>query len=143
RAHLPGARGEAEGLGDQCPHGAQVDDVSRELVVHGALYISTHRHVLAAADHAELLHAGNLFGEAYAAAALDAARHIGGDEGAQAVVRDRALALVVAGNVAAEAHRQVLQLALPALVADRAVERVVDEQELHGGALRTDGTRGP
>ena len=52
-----------------------------------------------------------------------------------------ALALVVARDVAAEAHRQVLQLALPALIADRAVERVIDEQELHGGALRADGAR--
>ncbi len=31
----------------------------------------------------------------------------------------------------AEGHRLVLQVALAALVADRAVERVVDEQELH------------
>jgi len=46
------------------------------------------------------------------------------------------------GYVAAEADRQVLQLALPALVADRAIERVIDEQELHGGALRADGARG-
>ena len=34
-------------------------------------------------------------------------------------------------DVAAEAHRQVLQLALAALVADRAVERMVDQQEFH------------
>ena len=52
-----------------------------------------------------------------------------------------ALALVVARDVAPEAHRQVLQLALAALIADRAVERVVDEQELHRRALRTDGAR--
>src|SRR5690606_41312905 len=35
-------------------------------------------------------------------------------------------------------HGEVLQLALPALVADGAVERVVDEQELHHPLLRLD-----
>ena len=49
-----------------------------------------------------------------------------------------ALALDEARDVAAEADRQVLQLALPALIADRAVERMVDEQEFHDGALRAD-----
>ena len=49
-----------------------------------------------------------------------------------------ALALGEARDVAAEAHRQILQLALPALIADRAVERMIDEQEFHGGALRAD-----
>ena len=36
----------------------------------------------------------------------------------------------------AVADREVLQLALAALVADRTVERVVDEQELHHAVLR-------
>jgi hypothetical protein len=39
----------------------------------------------------------------------------------------------------AVAHGQILQLALAALVADRAVQRVVDEQELHHRLLRLDG----
>ena len=38
----------------------------------------------------------------------------------------------------AEAERQVLQLALAALVADRAVERMVDQQEFHRRLLRGD-----
>ena len=46
-------------------------------------------------------------------------------------VFDRALVLVVAGVVDAIGHGLVLQVALAALVADRAVQRVVDEQELH------------
>ena len=96
-------------------------------------------HVLAAADHAELLDAGDLLAEAHAARAVDAARHVGGDQRTQVLVLDHALALVEARDVAAEADRQVLQLALPALVADRAVERMVDQQELHGRALRADG----
>ena len=52
-----------------------------------------------------------------------------------------ALALVEARDVAPEAHREILQLALAALIADRAVERMIDEQEFHRRALRADGAR--
>ena len=45
---------------------------------------------------------------------------------------------VVARADAAVADREVLQLALAALVADRAVERMVDQQELHHALLRLD-----
>ena len=63
------------------------------------------------------------------------------DERAEVLVLHDALALVEARDVAAEAHRQILQLALAALVADRAVERMVDQQELHRRALRADRAR--
>src|SRR5690606_39301998 len=49
----------------------------------------------------------------------------------------RALALDEAADRPAVTERQGLQLALAALVADRAVERMVDQQELHHVALRT------
>ena len=58
--------------------------------------------------------------------------------GPEVLVLDHALALGVARDVAAEAHREILQLALAALVADRAVERMVDQQELHRRLLRRD-----
>ena len=45
------------------------------------------------------------------------------------------------GLAAAVGHRLVLQRALAALVADRAVERVVDQQELHDALLRLVGDR--
>ena len=48
---------------------------------------------------------------------------------------------VEAGLAAAVGHRLVLQRALAALVADRAVERVVDQQELHDALLRLVGDR--
>ena len=51
------------------------------------------------------------------------------------------LTSVEAGVRAAVAHRLVLQRALAALVADRAVQRVVDEQQLHHALLRLVGDR--
>ncbi len=139
--HFPGARAIAERLGIERAHRAQVDDVARELVFDGALDVGADLHVLAAARGAELLDAGDLGGEAHAARAVNAARHVGGHQRTQVLVLDHALAFVEARHVAAEAHGQILQLALATLVADRAIERMVDEQEFHGRLLGPDGLR--
>ena len=80
--------------------------------------------------------ARDLVGEARAAAALDAALAVEQDE-----VRDRdrllpvALLLDEARLARPERERRVLQRALAAAVADRAVERVVDEQQLEHAVL--------
>ena len=83
---------------------------------------------------AEFGHAGDFGDEADAARAVDAARHHRLDQRAEILVRHRALVLVVARMIHAVAKRLVLQVALAALVADRAVQRVVDQQELHHAA---------
>src|SRR3546814_12622741 len=64
-------------------------------------------------------------GEADAAGAVDAAGHVGGDQRTQVLVGDHTLALGEARYRAPVAQRQILQLALAALVADRAVQRMV------------------
>ena len=87
--------------------------------------------VLAAVQHAERGDARDFLREADAARALDAAGHGRLDDRAHILVVDGALVLVEAGERAAIGHRLVLKVAFAALVADRAVERVVDEQELH------------
>jgi hypothetical protein len=53
------------------------------------------------------------------------------DERAHILVFDRALVFEEARAGDAEGHGLVLQIALAALVADRAIERVVDQQEFH------------
>jgi hypothetical protein len=86
-----------------------------------------------------LLDAGDVLAEAHAARAVDAARHVGGHKRADVLVLHHALALIETRGVAAEAHGEVLQLALATLVADRAIQRVVDEQEFHRRLLRANG----
>jgi hypothetical protein len=93
-------------------------------------------HVLAAADGAELFHAGDLGHEADAAGAVDAAGHVGLDQRPEILVLDRALVVGEAAGVEAIGHGLVLQVALAALVADRAVERVVDQQEFQHALAR-------
>ena len=70
---------------------------------------------------------------------MDAAGHVRLHQRAKVLVLDHALALGEAGNGTAVTHRQVLQLALAALVANRAVQRVVDQQEFHHAVLGVDG----
>ena len=86
--------------------------------------------------------AGHLVGEAGAAVAEDAALAV---EQHQVAHRDGllevALLLDEAGLARAVGHGLVLERALAALVADRAVERVVDEQELEHAVLGLDGDR--
>src|SRR4029453_18664477 len=121
---------------------AQVDDVAGQLVIHAILDPGADLHPFAATGRTELLQPGNFGGEPHAARAVDAARHVGGDERAEVLVLDRALALVEARGRRAETEREVLQLALAALVADRAIERMVDQEELHRRFLRGPGPRG-
>ena len=87
--------------------------------------------VVAAAGEVDQRVAGHLVGEAGAAVAQDAALAVEEHEVAD---RDRllevALLLDEAALARAVAERLVLQRALAALVAHRAVERVVGEQQL-------------
>ena len=62
---------------------------------------------------------------------MDAPGHLGFDQGAEVLVADGALVLLVAAAVETVTHGLVLQVAFAALVADRAVERMIDEQEFH------------
>ena len=128
---LPGPRVERVGLGGQRAHRAQIDDVAGELRRHGLLQIGGDLHVLAAPDGADFGHARDLGGEAHAARTLDATGHDRLDQRAHILVFHRALVFRKARARAAIGHGLVLQVAFPALVADRAVQRVVDEQELH------------
>src|SRR5690606_38069771 len=94
--------------------------------------------------------AGDLLGEPDAAGALDAPlavqQHLGGDVDR---LGEGPLDVAVAGVRPAGGHGLVLQRALPALVAHRAVERVVDQEELHdprlclAGHIRAEGGAHP
>ncbi len=134
---FPRARRVAKRLRRQRADRAHVDRIARQLGVDRLADERDDLRVLAAADHPELHDAGDFLAEANAARALDAARHLlGRDERAQVLVEDDPLGLGVARCGTAVTHGQVLQLAFAALVADRAIERMVDQQELHHALLR-------
>ena len=132
---LPGPR--LEGIGPRCQRAdrADVDQIAGELGIDRLLQ-GGDLGVLAAIDQAHLLDAADLRREADAARALDAAGHDGLDQRAHVLLGDRPLVLLVAALVEAEGHRLVLQVAFSALIADRAVQGVVDQQELHDALAR-------
>jgi hypothetical protein len=128
---FPRPRGEGIGLGGERADRAEIDHIALQLGGHRAFEIGGDLHVLAAADGAELRHAGSLRHEADATRAMDATVHDGLDQDPDILVLDRALVLVEPAGIDAIGHGLVLQIALAALVADRAIERMVDQQELH------------
>src|SRR6185369_5237393 len=72
-AELPRPRREGVRLGGERADRAEIDHVALQLGAHRLLEVGGDLHVLAAADGAELGHAGNLGSEANAARAVDAA----------------------------------------------------------------------
>src|SRR5690606_29714692 len=73
----------------------------------------------------------------HATGAVNAALHaVGGDEQAHALGHHHTLFFLIARSGLAVAHGQILQLALAALVTDRAVQRVIDQQKFHHRVLR-------
>ena len=136
---LPRARRVAKRLVGQRAHRADVDHVAREFGVDGVADKSLDLAVLATMRHAQLHLAGNFHPKAHAARALDAAVHLfHGDERPHILGNEYAFFFFVARAVLAIAHGQVLQQTLAALVADGAIQRVVDEQKLHHALLRLD-----
>jgi len=104
--------------------------------------IGTDFRILATLGRTELLLARDLLAETDTTRAMNTAGHIGRDQRADILVFDDAFAVVVTRNIPAVAHRDILQLALATLVANRAVQRMIDEQEFHRRLLRSDGLRG-
>jgi hypothetical protein len=128
---VPGPRAEAVGLGRQRAHRAQLDDVAAERRDVRMAVERPDVRVGAALLEDQLVVLGDLLAEAHAAVAEDAALAVDGDQRRQRQrLLEVALGLDEARDAAAPAERDVLQRALAALVADRAVERVVDQQEL-------------
>ena len=140
---LPRPGAVAERLAGQRAHRADVDHVAGKLRIHRSPDKGFDLGMLAAVGHAEFHHTGDLLAKTDTARAVDAARHLfHRDERTYVLVEHHALFFLVARAGTTVTHRQILQLALTALVADRAIQRVVDEQELHHRLLRLDGLVG-
>ena len=123
--------------------GADVDRVERVIVIQFAAREAGQRVVGTAVDEAQDRVLGDLAGEAHAARAEDAAFVVERDARPEAgLLRLGVLLVDVARITAAVFGGELLQLALAGLVADRAVERVVEEKHLrHAFAAGFDAGR--
>jgi hypothetical protein len=135
-AQLPRPCLETVGLGDERADRAQIDDIAAQFRRDRALEVGRDLRILAATKQPDLFDAGDLLDEADAARAVDAAGHDRLDDRTHIFLGHRALVLCEAVVAAAIGHGLVLQIAFAALVADRAIERMIDEQELHHALAR-------
>ncbi len=134
---IPGPGAEAVGTRGERADGAQLDDVAAERRDVRMAVEGRDVGVRAALEQHQLVVLGDLLREAHAAVAEDAALAVDRDQRRELQRLDEvALGLDEARGALAPAEGDVLQRALPALVADRAVERVVDQQELDHRVLR-------
>ena len=140
---FPGTRAVTERLARERAHRADVDHVARQLGIHRLPDKGFDFGVFTTVRHAQLHHAGHFLAKAHAAGAVDATAHfLHGNQRTDVLVEHHALLFFVARGTAAVAHGQILQLAFTALVTNGAIQRVVDEQELHHRLLGLDGLVG-
>src|SRR5690606_24487040 len=133
---VPGAGTEPVRLCGGRPHGADLHRVPGEVRAEGLVWEGVHLDVVPAVDELDERVARHLFGEPGAAGAEDATLPV---EQHQLADRDGLLEgpleldeTALTGPVG---HGLVLERALPTLVTDRAVERVIDQQVLENGLL--------
>ena len=124
--------------------GAHLDEVAGEHVLQHAFFRAAEVRAIARAEGLQVGAAGVVTIEAHAPVAGDAAVHLVVEQRAQVLVAEGALLRVVVTHGVARHHRHVLQVALAAFLAHRAVVRVVAHQvldharaEVHAG-LRAD-----
>ena len=128
---LPGPRVERIRLGHQRTHGAQVNDIALQIAVERLVQIAGDLGILTPTCLAHLSDAGHLGCKAHTACARDAARHVGFHKWSQIQIFAGAFWFAVAREINAVSHRLILQVTLTTLIADRAIQRVVDQQKLH------------
>jgi hypothetical protein len=137
-----GAGSVGEGAVVQRTDRADVGQVAAELGGQHLLDVGVDLSGPAPAGRSQVVIPSDLLGEPDASGAVDAPVHVGDHQRADVLVLDSPFVLVVPACGVPVEVGVVLQVALAALVADGAVERVVGEQELHDCAPRESGGLG-
>ncbi|MNQ42066.1 hypothetical protein D3C85_557620 [compost metagenome] len=118
---------------------ADLDQVAGELALQHAILDAAEVDVVVGTVDAQIFAAGVVLVVAHAAVAGDAAVHLVGDERAEVLVLVGALGEAVAALVVAGHHRHVLQVAVTAFLAHRAVVRVVGHQPFDDAFAKAPG----
>ena len=126
------------GLRGQGPHWTQIDHIAREFRHHRLRDIGADFHIFAAPGRPEFAQSCHFFAEAHTARAMNAARHVGLHQRTDILIAHHALPFGELRDGAAIAEREILQFALTALIADWAIERMVDQQKFHRRLLSRD-----
>ncbi len=124
---LPRARAVTEGLRCERANRTYVDHVAGQLRINRLTHERHDLGVLAAAAHAELHDSSDFLAETNATRAMNAAAHFFCTyERTKVFMEDDAFFFVVACLGLTVTNGQILQLAFTALIANRAIKRMVD-----------------
>ena len=142
--HLPGPRLVAVGAAGERAHRADVDAGAALVALQMVALVGRDFRNHAAVDHAQRVHAHAFVADAHAAVAQNAARRIEEHHRRKLLFVHVDLGFGEAAFARAVAEHHVLQFALAAFVAHRAIQRMVGEQEFQhvfarGGHLRRFG----
>ena len=120
-------------MGDESANGTDVHGVARQLVVDGYSWKYIDHRSITSFDDTEFAGTADLIAEAGASCAHDATVSPDGDRWPQFLGMPDVLVLDEAASVWSVRIGVILQDALTSLVANRAIQRVVDQLELHDG----------
>lgn len=117
----------------QGAYGTQIDNVTRQFTIQVLFQISANLHLVSSAGGPQLRGTCYVICKAHTACAVDASVHRSLDQRSNILILHSTLAayFVEPSTIRAISHRLVLQVAFASLVADRAVQGVVGEEEFH------------
>ncbi len=130
RIEEPNPAFESESTVGQCTYRAHINYVPAEIVVNSFLDVGTDFRMIPSVDDAMHALFRELIGHIHTTEAHDTARHVEFDVGANVNFFEGTALKFVAGAGFSVLKREVLQVAFACLIADGAIERVIDEQEL-------------
>ena len=137
---LPSPGAVAKRFAGQRADRTKVNHVARQFGVDRHADKRFYLGMFTAVRHAQLHHTGHFLTETYTAGAVNAAAHfLHGYQRAHVLVEHRAFFFLIPRLARTITDRQILQLALAALITDRAIQRVIDQQKLHHALLSFDG----
>ena len=96
--------------------------------------------MLTTVRHTQFHYTSYFLSKAHTTRAVNTAAHfLHGDQRSDVFVKHNPFFFVIAGSTGAVTNSQILQLALAPLVANRAIQRMIDQQEFHHALLGLDG----
>ena len=116
---------------NQCTHGTKINNIALHVGIERFAKVARDLSIFTTTGLAHFVNTGHLSGEAYTAGAGNAPRHVGFDQRPQIQILGCSLGLAETRKIDAISHGLILQITLTALIADRAIKRMVDQQELH------------
>ncbi|GBF29720.1 hypothetical protein MnTg03_01296 [bacterium MnTg03] len=133
---FPGPGGVTRGFCSQRTDRTNIDHITRQFRGYGFFDKGADFDALAPAGKTQFWQPGNFITKTNATCAMNTAGEIGGDQGSDIFVHYHALLLGILRNAFAKPHRHILKLAFATLITNRAIERMVDQQEFHRRLLR-------